>query len=500
MRSPALTSAGLAARLWLQGIALLAAVGGALPARFELGLPDRDLRPGDLDGRPLLVPLPRHRPAAPVLDLPGHHARDRARGEVHDRSASSPGSSSPSSSPLPCGRSCGRDTRGSPPRSRSLIWAPNLAWQVAKGFPSLVYITNHQGAAGGPVTYLIQFVVYFFFLLPLWGAGMVSLFRSRSLRPIGIACAVPLVLFLFVGKSYYAAGTIPIALAQGLMALSRIERPKLRSAPPDRCRRCRPCSQFAVFFFLVVPVTPPDRIHATRLDTDQRGVRRQRGMGRHREAGDDDLRRPPRLGAGQHGHHLGLLRRARAPWMSMTAPAHAPGGGQSAAERLVLAAEQPHGDLRADGGLPARPTWRGCARHRRSSRTSPCRTACMGWSKALRSRCVSSRLQSRRSGDGFATSLERLASEQWQHDAHRRAGWSFADRRGLDTSDCRPGQSEKLAKIGAARRGAGRLSPAVTAPWASPSPCGPCATATALYVRSVKGRDGQWYREHPGDA
>src|SRR5579864_350022 len=110
-----------------------------------------------------------------------------------------------------------------------LIWAPNLAWQVAEGFPTLIYLTNHSGSGGGPVTYLVQFAVYFFFLIPLWLAGMISLFRSAALRPIGIACAVPLILFLFVGKSYYAAGTIPIALAQGLMAISRLQRPKLRS-------------------------------------------------------------------------------------------------------------------------------------------------------------------------------------------------------------------------------------------------------------------------------
>jgi dolichyl-phosphate-mannose-protein mannosyltransferase len=147
-----------------------------------------------------------------------------------------------------------------------VMWAPNLYWQIANGFPSLIYIANHQGGAGGPVTYLIEFAVYFLFLLPFWGAGIVSLFRGRSLRPIGVACAVPLLLFLFVGKSYYAAGTIPIAVAQGLMALSRIERPKLRS----RLQIAAVVSavlQFAIFFFLVVPVTPPDRIHTTRLDT-----------------------------------------------------------------------------------------------------------------------------------------------------------------------------------------------------------------------------------------
>jgi hypothetical protein len=146
-----------------------------------------------------------------------------------------------------------------------LIWAPNLAWQVAEGFPTLVYLTNHQSGGGGPLTYLIQFGVYFFFLIPLWLAGMISLFRSPQLRPIGIACAVPLVLFLFVGKSYYAAGTIPVALAQGLMAISRIKRPRLRTGL-NIAVIVASVLEFATFFFLVVPVTPPARIHAAGLD------------------------------------------------------------------------------------------------------------------------------------------------------------------------------------------------------------------------------------------
>jgi hypothetical protein len=146
-----------------------------------------------------------------------------------------------------------------------LIWAPNLAWQVVEGFPTLIYITHHRGSTGGPVVYLIEFGVYFSFLIPLWLAGMISLFRSQRLRPIGIACAVPLLLFLFVGKSYYAAGTIPIALAQGLMAISRIERRKLRDGL-EIAVVVASVLEFVTFFFLVVPVTPPDRIHATRLD------------------------------------------------------------------------------------------------------------------------------------------------------------------------------------------------------------------------------------------
>jgi hypothetical protein len=147
-----------------------------------------------------------------------------------------------------------------------LIWSPNLIWQIVNGYPSLLYITNHQGSSGGPLVYLIEFGVYFFFLIPLWLAGMISLFRSQSLRPLGIACAVPLLLFLFVGKSYYAAGTIPVALAQGLMAISRIKRPRLRSGLQIAVA-VSSVLEFAIFFLLVVPVTPPDRIHALRLDT-----------------------------------------------------------------------------------------------------------------------------------------------------------------------------------------------------------------------------------------
>ena len=147
-----------------------------------------------------------------------------------------------------------------------LISAPNVAWQVVEGFPSLAYITNHGGSGGGPVAYLAELGVYFFFLIPLWLAGLVSLFRSQQLRPIAIASVVPLVLFLFAGKSYYAAGTIPIALAQGLMAISRLQRPRLRKGL-EIAVVASSLVEFIVFFFFVVPVTPPDRIHATRLDT-----------------------------------------------------------------------------------------------------------------------------------------------------------------------------------------------------------------------------------------
>jgi hypothetical protein len=147
-----------------------------------------------------------------------------------------------------------------------LIWSPNLAWQVEKGFPSIVYIANHQGSGGGLVVNVLLIVVYLFFLLPLLVTGLVSLFRSATLRPIGITCLFPLVLFLFVGKSYYAVGTVPIALAQGLVAIGRVKRPRLRTgfeiAVAGAC-----VLQLITFARLTLPITSPDRIHGLGLDT-----------------------------------------------------------------------------------------------------------------------------------------------------------------------------------------------------------------------------------------
>jgi hypothetical protein len=146
-----------------------------------------------------------------------------------------------------------------------LIWSPNLAWQLAEGFPSLEYARNHRGSGGGPLIYVVEIVVYLFFLLPLWIAGLVSLFRSRSLRPIAIACALPLVLFLFVGKSYYAVGTVPIALAQGLMAISHLKRPRLR-AGFQIAAVVAAAAEFLTFAQITLPITPPERLHAAGLD------------------------------------------------------------------------------------------------------------------------------------------------------------------------------------------------------------------------------------------
>ncbi len=146
-----------------------------------------------------------------------------------------------------------------------LICAPNLAWQIARGFPSLLYIASHQGSGGGLAANLVLIGVYLFFLIPLWVAGLVSFFRNGFLRPLGIACLFPLVLFMFVGKSYYAVGTVPIALARGLIAVAAVKRPRLRTG--FQIAVVVACAlQLLTFALLTLPITPPYRIHSLGLD------------------------------------------------------------------------------------------------------------------------------------------------------------------------------------------------------------------------------------------
>jgi hypothetical protein len=150
-----------------------------------------------------------------------------------------------------------------------LIWLPNVVWQIANGLPTLTYVLNHQGdiqSGGGVGDFLVLFLVLLFLLTPLWVAGVISLFRNHTLRPILIACAVPFVLFLFVGKFYYPAPTIPIVMAAGLIALSRVQRPRVRSTLVVAVIVASLLDAVSLAK-ITIPTTPANRLHATGLDT-----------------------------------------------------------------------------------------------------------------------------------------------------------------------------------------------------------------------------------------
>lgn len=147
-----------------------------------------------------------------------------------------------------------------------LIWAPNIIWQIGNGFPTITYVLNHSGSTGGIGAYLGGLLLILALLLPLWIAGFISLFRNRELRPIGIACVIPLAVFLFAGKFYYAAPTIPLVLAQGLLALSHVERRRLRSGLAIAVVVAS-VLDFVVLVLIALPIIPASRLHATKLDT-----------------------------------------------------------------------------------------------------------------------------------------------------------------------------------------------------------------------------------------
>jgi dolichyl-phosphate-mannose-protein mannosyltransferase len=152
-----------------------------------------------------------------------------------------------------------------------VIWAPNIVWQTANGLPTLTYILNHQGdiqSGGGVLDFAVLFLVLLFLLTPLWIAGFISLFRNSGLRPIGIACAVPILVYLFVGKFYYPAPTIPIVMAAGLLAMSRVQRNRLRSALAVGVVVASLLS-LVTLMKITIPNTPANRLHATGLDTEE---------------------------------------------------------------------------------------------------------------------------------------------------------------------------------------------------------------------------------------
>jgi hypothetical protein len=150
-----------------------------------------------------------------------------------------------------------------------VIWLPNVVWQIANDFPTVQYIFNHAGdiqSGGGIGDFVVLFLVLLALLTPLWVAGFISLFRTRELRAVGIACAAPMVVYLFVGKEYYPAPTIPIVMAAGLIALSHVKRPRLRSALVAAVVVAS-LIDFVALAKVTIPTTPADRMHATGLDS-----------------------------------------------------------------------------------------------------------------------------------------------------------------------------------------------------------------------------------------
>jgi hypothetical protein len=119
-----------------------------------------------------------------------------------------------------------------------VIWLPNLAWQIANGWPQLTMASAlHQQntSAGNYAAGLPAQLVYAGALgIPLVIAGFIALWRDARLRFLGVATTLIVVYVLawIPGKVYYADGMLPAVLAAGSVSaerwIARARRPRAR--------------------------------------------------------------------------------------------------------------------------------------------------------------------------------------------------------------------------------------------------------------------------------
>ena len=108
-----------------------------------------------------------------------------------------------------------------------LIWAPNLAWQAANGWPQLTMaraISQYADENRGQIVPLL-WIFTGPFLFPISAAGLIWVLRTKAAAPwraIGIAALVALGLVVISGgKAYYVIGSAPLFMAAGAIVLDR---------------------------------------------------------------------------------------------------------------------------------------------------------------------------------------------------------------------------------------------------------------------------------------
>ncbi len=146
---------------------------------------------------------------------------------------------------------------------------PNLAWQVANGYPTLTYTLNHSSdikQSGGPAAFVELFMLVVGpVLLPLWIAGLVFLWRNARYRPLVVIVALTILLFLPDGKAYYPAPTVPFVLAAGCVAVGRI-------AGASRRRWAvgwivvAGVLEAVILSPIILPLVPPSAMHQSGID------------------------------------------------------------------------------------------------------------------------------------------------------------------------------------------------------------------------------------------
>ena len=139
------------------------------------------------------------------------------------------------------------------------IWAPNLVWQFANGWPQATMATAlHQQntSTADYIAGLPEQLIYTGVLgVPLVIAGFGRLYRDRNLRFLGVAATL-VVLYVIAwvpGKTYYSDGMLPVLVAAGSVSA---ERWLASATASDRQRRFRRGLVGAGVVVTVVAVVP----------------------------------------------------------------------------------------------------------------------------------------------------------------------------------------------------------------------------------------------------
>ncbi len=165
------------------------------------------------------------------------------------------------------------------------LFAPNLAWVVAHGFPHFEALANirfdQRDVALSPIAFLGQQVLYLHPLsLPLWLGGLVDLLwgRQTRFRALGWAFVVLMGEMLVLhGRPYYPAPFYPILLAAGGVAAERCStRPLWRWAV--RILVALLTASAVVLAPLFLPCLPPETFvrYTQRLGFDQPRIENHR--------------------------------------------------------------------------------------------------------------------------------------------------------------------------------------------------------------------------------
>lgn len=108
-----------------------------------------------------------------------------------------------------------------------LLWAPNLLWQAANGWPQVTMAHQIAGYAADNRAQVLPLLWLFTgpLLFPVSAAGLVWVLGSRAAAPwraIGLAALVALALVVLTGgKAYYAIGATCVLMAAGGIVVDR---------------------------------------------------------------------------------------------------------------------------------------------------------------------------------------------------------------------------------------------------------------------------------------